>query len=637
MEFALDWTKGSSQLTRVFFRHESQALPMPERTGVPETPVYANGQRYFSNCDNSNPTGGSAVAMIWIDRNDVAVPVAAMGRAQDWSVLKGDDFKSAWPAGLDPKGDAYRNPALFLWCDLNGDGLAQPNEVKIVKARSGGITVMPDLSCVDSRMDDIAARFAPKSFTAQGAPVYDLAAPETLATGAQSPTSSGGDQVLVAENGWSVLTVAPKPFAPQSMGGVFKGEAKWSYPSLWPGLHASHEAPTPEMRGELIGTTRLLGGFVTPRNSDAGPLWAINGNMGNVYVFTADGLFVATLFKDERRGTSWAMPTAERNMLLNDITMHGENFWPSITQTSDGLIYLVDGARTSLVRIDGLDTIQRLPETTLTITADDLQKAQASFLEREAARQQSHGTDTLKIPIRATAPVVDGKLDDWAGANWVDIDKSGVAAWFNSDSKPHNVTAALAVAGDRLYAAFRTDDADLLRNSGEMATAPFKTGGALDVMIGANPAADPKRAKAGEGDMRLLVTQVKGKTFAVLYRAVVPGTKERVPFSSPWRTITLDRVDDVSDQVVLASSSVKNAKGKVETAFYEFSIPLATLGWKPQPGQTLRGDLGILRGDGTKTTHRVYWSNKATGITADVPSEAELTPKLWGKWVLSAE
>jgi hypothetical protein len=29
---------------------------------------------------------------------------------------------------------------------------------------------------------------------------------------------------------------------------------------------------------------------------------------------------------------------------------------------------------------------------------------------------------------------------------------------------------------------------------------------------------------------------------------------------------------------------------------------------------------------------RVYWSNKATGIPADVPSEAELTPQLWGRW-----
>jgi len=170
-----------------------------------------------------------------------------------------------------------------------------------------------------------------------------------------------------------------------------------------------------------------------------------------------------------------------------------------------------------------------------------------------------------------------------------------------------------------------------------MPTAPFKTGGALDLMLGVNPAADPKRTHAVEGDERLLVTQVKGKTLAVLYRAVVPGTKDPVPFSSPWRTITLDRVEDVSAQVTLATTVTKNQKGKVDSAYYEFSIPLSTLGLKPQPGQTLRGDLGILRGDGTRTMQRVYWSNKATGITADVPSEAELTPKLWSRWQLTAE
>ena len=99
-----------------------------------------------------------------------------------------------------------------------------------------------------------------------------------------------------------MLTVAPKPFAPESLGGAFRGEPHWSYPSLWPGLHASHEAPPPDHPGEVIGTTRLLGGFVRPKGSDAGPLWAINGNHGNMYLFTADGLFVATLFKDMRKG-----------------------------------------------------------------------------------------------------------------------------------------------------------------------------------------------------------------------------------------------------------------------------------------------------------------------------------------------
>jgi hypothetical protein len=95
-----------------------------------------------------------------------------------------------------------------------------------------------------------------------------------------------------------------------------------------------------------------------------------------------------------------------------------------------------------------------------------------------------------------------------------------------------------------------------------------------------------------------------------------------VPFSSPWRTITLDRVEDVSAQVQLAGTN----------GSFEISIPLATLGLKPAAGQRLKGDIGILRGNGFQTMQRVYWANKASGITADVPSEAELTPRLWGRW-----
>jgi len=63
---------------------------------------------------------------------------------------------------------------------------------------------------------------------------------------------------------------------------------------------------------------------------------------------------------------------------------------------------------------------------------------------------------------------------------------------------------------------------------------------------------------------------------------------------------------------------------------FECSIPLETLGLKPTPGLKLKGDTGILRGNGFQTHYRVYWSNKATAITADVPSEAQLSPALWG-------
>ena len=406
-----------------------------------------------------------------------------------------------------------------------------------LKASCGGLTVMPDLSVVVSRVDSRAVRYVPQRFTAAGAPVYDLAAAETLVEGAQAPTSSGGDQALVDPSGWTVLTVAPKPFAPQSLGGAYRGQPRWSYPDLWPGLHASHESPPPDRPGELIGTTRLLGGFVTPRAGDAGPLWAVNGNQGNIYLFTADGLFVAELFHDVRRGRSWAMPLAQRGMRLNDVTP----------------------ARRELLAVDHADRRRRdLPGrrrrgrawcasrgwSEFTAWAKPRSawarrtsnRAREYLVQGELERQREQGRPTLRVPLRKVAPTVDGKLDDWADASWATVDKSGVAAFFDSNSKPYNVTATVAVAGDRLYAAFRTGDPNLLQNSGETPLAPFKSGGGLDLMIGADPHADDARQNPVPGDLRLLVTLVRGKPRGLIYRPVVPGTKEPVPFSSPWRT-----------------------------------------------------------------------------------------------------
>ncbi len=617
MEFKLDWEAGTSELVRVLYRPQPGDLRLPFRSAAPELPLAREGHRYYANCYNSNPTGGHSTGFLFIEKEGIAVPVAGMGRAKDWPLMQGEAFASRLPAGADWKEKA----PLFLWVDGNADAQVQPEEVTFQSGSAGGVTVMPDLAFCVTRVGEKALRFAPTGFTAAGSPLYDLAKAETLAEGVLSPASSGGDQALAGAGGWSVITLGVAPFERHSISGTKNGVPKWSYPNVWPGLHASHEAPMPEQPGELIGPTRLMGGFITPKNSDAGEVWGINANMGTAYLFTSDGLFVATLFTDKRAGKSWTMPVAQRGMSLDGVTMHEENFWPTMSQTPDGKVYLMNGGRAALVRLDGLESIRRLPATTLRVTANDLQKAQGYLVAAEAQRQRSEGRGVLEIALRGSAPTVDGKLDDWSGAAWVDIDKSGVAANFNSNSKPYDVTAAVSIAGDRLFAAFRTGDEKLLRNSGEVPNAPFKTGGALDLMLGVNAAADPKRTAPVAGDVRLVVTLVKGQPLAVLYQAVVPGTKTPVPFSSPWRTITLDRAEDVSGQVQVAGAGGN----------YELSIPLATLGLKPQAGQSLRGDIGVLRGDGTNTTARVYWSNKASGITADVPSEAQLTPQLWGR------
>jgi hypothetical protein len=275
--------------------------------------------------------------------------------------------------------------------------------------------------------------------------------------------------------------------------------------------------------------------------------------------------------------------------------------------------------------VNGLESIHRLAPISVRVSADDLKLAMDYVTQREAARLAAQGAGVLGVTLQMQAPAMDGQADAWAGADWVPIDQRGTAAWFDSNAKPYDVQAAIMIAGERLFGLWKTGDAQLLKNSGEVDNAPFKTGGALDLMIGTDPKADPRRTQPAAGDLRLIVTQVKGRTKALLYRAVAPNTSDnkRVAFSAPWHSITFDSVTDISHQVQLAADGKGN---------YEIAVPLALLNLTPQDGQRIKGDIGILRGNGTQTTQRVYWNNKATAIVSDVPSEAMLTPNLWGIW-----
>jgi len=614
MKFRLEWKTGESQPVDIYYRPGTDALAGLFGSGGagPQTPLYFNGRAYLTNCYNSNPTNGPSLAGLWRMDNGIAVLAAAMGRASEWNLLKGDAFKSRLPQGVGVDG------AVFIWSDRNGDGQAQPEEVTFVPGDCGGVSVMADLAFLISRTTanpagkvdpdrQRALRFVPKF--AGGLPQYDWQTAQALADQAQSPVSSGGDQALRTSDGWTVLTTAPKPFSAYGVGGVKDGVPMWSYPSLWPGLHASHNAAMPEHPGELIGTTRLVGGFVTPKSSDAGPLWAVNGNKGTTYVFTADGLFVATLFKDSRTA-GWTFPLATKDMPVDEASEGEEDFWPQMTQTADGQIYLTTLC-SCIVQVGGLDTIRRLPAMSLTVTPKMLDAAQAYFVRREVERQKTQEQDILTVDKRPTAPVVDGSLGEWGDARWVTIDTrtDQHGDWGHSEAKTQ---VALSVSGDRLYAAFRTGDANLLTNAGGNLPLLFKTGGALDLML-----------ETASGPERLLVTLVNSKVAAVLYRPHAPDrTGEPISFTSPLRTIKFDRVDDVSSMVTLAGKD----------GDYELSAPLSALGLAPSAGQSIRGDIGILRGNGFQTLQRVYWRNKATELVSDIPSEAELLPQLWGTW-----
>src|SRR6185369_7986436 len=164
------------------------------------------------------------------------------------------------------------------------------------------------------------------------------------------------------------------------------------------------------------------------------------------------------------------------------------------------------------------------------------------------------------------APVLDGKLEDWAGVQWAEIDarRTQSGDW---GSKLDRITGAVCISGDKLYAAFHTFDSNLLKNSGETWQTLFKHGGCLDLMIGTDEKADAKRGKPVAGDLRLLVTKVTDKKMAVLYRPVDASVKgDKYPFTSPVSTIYMDKVEQVSDQVELAAGT---------NGDFEIAVPLS--------------------------------------------------------------
>jgi hypothetical protein len=156
----------------------------------------------------------------------------------------------------------------------------------------------------------------------------------------------------------------------------------------------------------------------------------------------------------------------------------------------------------------------------------------------------------------------------------------------------------------------------------------FTTGDCVDLMFGVNRKADPHRKEGGTGDNRLLLTIRDGKPLAVLYKQVDPTRNWPVAFMSPSRAIYFGGVMELQD----ARMAVTRSKtGYVLTA----SIPLATLGIKPEAASSfLMGDVGVIFGSesGNGARLRLYWANKETAITSDVPSEAALVPANWGRF-----
>ena len=505
------------------------------------------------------------------------------------------------------------NTKPWVWSDLNGNGRVEPNEIQIGDD--------PQLPLVDGFYinDDLSVtgwsgwrgRLPAPAVDASGNVRYDL---QKLAPIARMEmiraqgTGSGGEMIIddsagnivVGSGGWGTKSNEYTPIQ-----GYRAGQGlRWLQ-----GYYGADYGP-PRKPGQIVTINNRAGGFfgfARPRVGESGPFVAINSDKGAQFLVTTDGFYLQTLGGDMRTFPLWRDPKmARRGAIISGVTFEDEQFYPSLTQMEDGTIYMVEGKEhSSIVRLEGLDSVRRHDFGTLTITPATLASLPATLVETEAQQ----GRQTLLVSKSATAPVVDGDLSEWTSdtAHTASIGSVG--------------SANLRVASDRLFAAWRTNDANLLAHADTQLPLLFKTGGALDLMVGPHNDDIGARGEAIAGDTRLLITRIGGATKAVLYKPVSPGApvSARGLFESPIGRFSMDEVRDVSAQVQLAQRGGN----------YEISVPLALLGLNTDETQ-FAGDVGVLLGDGQQTIRRVYWNNLNTAIVSDVPSEARLQPGNWG-------
>ena len=506
-------------------------------------------------------------------------------------------FNKTYPTRVGKFGD--KGPGV-LWVDKNGDGEMQVEEFDFstdVENFAGAywgheqrdLTLRLPATVKGKR---VIAVLKPDGFYPGGAPKYPTLN-AACTTGTLIALDSNELETAVDRFGNLVVNSDPKmtSFAPD-------GKLRWTYPNRWSNVHGSHAAPLPEI-GMMQGALFFLGMAPLDETSD---VFMMNGNHGRFFVITSDGLYLDEMFKDVRLTGG-----------VDAYLIGGECFGGMFNKsTKDGQYYLQSGHTDyRIFRISGLNEIKRSAGT-FTVTA-----AQVAAAERNLSRKVA-ATVTPKvttITATATPKKIDGQEDDWAGDPTARWDKSG----------QYPVSMRAAYDATNLYLYYNVADGSPWVNNGKDWTLLFKTGDSVDLQLGLDPNANPRRTAPAPGDFRLLIAPFQGKPTAVLYRHRVPGTTSPVSFISPWRS---EKVDSVKI-ITTAQIAVLPENGRYRL---EATIPLAELGWKPRAGSALKADVGVLYGDdgGSQTLLRSYWSNQQTNLVNDVPGEIMLMPNLWG-------
>ncbi|WP_020474723.1 hypothetical protein [Zavarzinella formosa] len=581
MEFEIDWATGKSRLKGLTYAGDIPAG---------EVPIPANGRTYLVTRPGLHTMDCGCVFRY---ENGRAIPVAAVGKAAAFEPLKRPEVIAKFGA------KALINHR-FIWTDRNGDGDIQAEEVTLTPVGNfHGLTAFDN----DLGVQGGDLRYVVKEFLPNGAPVYE----EKTIPGLKGRLLHQLSDGTFYRIGSGELKEA---------GLKADGTILWSYPQEGDaGVHAIYNAK-PYTPDQIVTEFMKVGQGSAP--GGLGEFMVVNTNVGCWNVWSADGLLAGTLFRDFRSGRSrpWSMREHARGTVWEDLTVGQEHFNGYFCKAADGKFYAVAGHNhISVLEVLGLDKYRRLGGE-LTVTAEDLAKARA-WESRRAAAAVYAKAPVLDIHRLGKPPAFDGKFSGFGPP----------AARLDGPQEGSGVDFFAGYDDKFLYVGYSASQMGPLKNAGTEFERSFKTGSAVDLYLETDPRADQTRQAPAAGDVRVLMTHLPTGPKAVLYRPVVPGSS----LEKAWRVRS--PVGEVSiDEVKLVSGGRMSLGGDKERYTVEAAIPLAELGLKPMPGTRLKLDWGVLVSgpEGTEVMKRLYWANQSAQIVSDAPSEARLSPQMWG-------
>ena len=636
VEFRLDRAARKWTMSQVLWVPDAQqgerfpvagSLPTPQRftssaSGSPHEYLFTHswhGEHGFGvYMARPRGTGVPPVSAVWQPVAAICLVGHVAGRLSEHGVV--EEEPSGDFAGL----NAYDG---CFWNDLNGNGRVQRNECTIVPAKQPGAKgksgqgPLPLANGWGGKIGrdltiyaDGIVRYSPVAIGEDGAPRYG---PEGMQ---EIGVKDHGDMVPVAGENVLLVLSATGYGETSYLRALDMGTWKelWRYTSYSHGVHGSHHASMPEP-GKIIGALKICG--VARINDQVGSVLAIRGNLGQDFLMTTDGLYVGALFRDSRLpGPS--LPAKEADLIgknIEELSEGSEPFNGWFGKQDDGKVRMctgIPGQAALIAEVTGLESIARFKGPQIQVEQAALVQAEQANGARAAA---ASGRKQAVVKLAGKPFKVDGEQSDWRDVRGQEIQRAG---------SPEKAQFKLAYDAQNLYVLFEVQDASPWRNEGKDYARLFKTGDAVDLQLATEPAAKNPE-KIGPTHLRLLFAPLEGKPACVLMKPLDKAAPKAAAYDyrSPVGEKHFDRVQVLTEAPVAV-------KCEGQRYWVEAAVPLEAIGVRPASGMVIRGDAGFISSDalGTLNVARTYWSNQATNLTNDLPSEAWLYPAAWGEF-----